>query len=58
MNWNVLSLDRKPTVESIILWIKGIYHLTMVNAKDLLTDRLNLWMMLTFGQFSGGWINV
>lgn len=58
INWNVLSLDRKPIVGSIILWIKGINHLTMVNAKDLLTGMLNLWMILTFVQFSGGGDNV
>ena len=33
---------RKPTVESVSLWIKDMNYLTLLNEKYLLTDMLNL----------------
>ena len=58
ISWHMLSLGRKSAVESIILWIKGINCSTMVNVKDLMINMINLWMMLTFAQFSGGRVNI
>lgn len=49
IRWNMSPSDRKPTIGSLVLWIKGVNHLTMDNTKALLTNMLNL----TFVNFSG-----